>query len=1123
MYAFVYSGSNRGGAGRCQDNDRQNNRRRAYEKQRSRSFDLMLGGGYNPCLWSPVEEHKQLSTSKYESISSEEGHPTDYINLLRDNKDAIDGSYIRPPSRKMMPNVRAFVPNNVGKTGNETVVERQVEVEQKGRRYLPVNQGADMGTAQEQRTGRNASGDRDRSSHDKRSENAPLNFGVDKQVNCGTEVRVPARKVSPNINRGAVPNEHRSRRKSSAAKPPDIDPERRSSVLQNGEKRAPLLRQPASQCDSMPQNVKSGRRESSAGRWECSAGRRESSSGRHDGSAGKRDGSMGRQLPQIPHDNGEVKQRRLIAFHEKKSHSLDSSFEDYMDENAELTYSSHLHSLSVQQRRARMMHENSYSLDMPYVPHEVEFTRDGPNDVEAAEQWRDSSRHVSYGDARTYTQATVEHSVPLHNDVNPGSEYLRTIPRRVPSSQFGRSATFISSGPELRSARNVHSSHGSGDRDRSSHDKRSEHSRSSQQYPGAEFYSTHHQVESDKADEKHKKNREKPMTGEVATPMSSHSRHVSKIPPQQVINTKKKVPSMLDLQKTRVDTQRKQDKLCEKPDGAQEKSGLRKTAQEKRFHQFRQQKSYSYEMPYELERYPDTIPAEGHAPLTAQGRRRRHFRQQKSHSCEVPQAAPPSAAHNEAVWMVPERRYRRMTSEAEGYATPSPVRSPRSPRDMGNVPLSDVLVRSPRSPRDIGHVPAGDVLARSLRSPREASHVPLSDVPVRLPRSPRDAGDVPKNGEGKRIKNLAEREADFWKKKRLEFFQQQRSCSFAAPPSDIEKNKDSYENSETMTDMIAKITKGQGCYTGDEQLMSQLQEAINVEARQQHNRSTRMQRFRAQKSHSLNVDSCTKPLPIDRGPLEVGERNRSVSSHAARHDSKSITGSNNHKLMSLHSMKSIKTDDHVHTEKTDSTSKHKATLTKQSSRASSGNRDTSRTHSPHPSSSIPRPVVHGVPEEPSRTSSRRQDTPSTDATMSGNGNSRKTSGMKLGMGLRKGCCIAPSGGSSDYSESFEHRQHCMTSSPPDTIPVICYKNCTDDVVGHPRGCQMVLTCPDENIAGKYYVCLMVNRCAYMPACSLLHAARSTCWDLVLILLRIFPVWPESGQHKANMFNKPEFC
>ena len=1133
---FFCSGLNRGsGAGRCQDNDRQNSRRRAYEKQRSRSFDLMLGGGYNPCLWSPVEEHKQLGTSKYESISSEEGHPTDYIHLLRDNKDDIDG-YSRPPSRKMMPNVRVFVPNNCGKLSIDTSIPSDPEyvhghciepgLEQRGRRYLPTNQVLDSSSGLEQRSGRNASGDR--SSYDKRSENLPMNLGVEKQTNCITDVRTPSRKVSPNINRCVAVNEHRSRRKSSASKAPDVESERRPSVVQNGDKRAPLMRQPASQCDALPQGVKSGRRESSTGRRESSAGRRESSAGRRESSAGRRESSAGRrdssagkrdtgrQLPQIPQENGEVKQRRLIAFHEKKSHSLDSSFEEYMDDSAEVNHhTGHHHGLSVQQRRARMMHEKSYSLDMPYVHHEEEFNRGSRKDLEYSEQWHDTPRHVSYGDARTYAQAPFEHDrVPMHSEIVPGSEHPRTAPRGASSSAFARSATFISSGQEQRPARNAPSSHG--DRERSSHEKRPEHSRSSQQYPGAEFYNTHHQVEPNKLDEKHKKNREKTTAGDVTASLSSHSRRASQpknAPQQQVVKTKK-VPSKLDLHKTRVDMQHK-DK-SEKSDGIQEKSGLRKTAQEKRFHQFRQQKSYSYEMPYEMERYEESkLPTEGHAPLTAQRRRRQHFHQQKSHSCEVPLAAPPSAAHNEAVWMQPERRYHRM-AEAEGYGTPSPTRSPRSPRDAGNdlavrsprsprdsghFPSSDTLARSPRSPRDTGHVisdvttrsprsprdtgalPLGDLPARaSPRSPRDGGHLPPNEVTVRLPRSPRDMGDVSngKTGDGKRFKNLAEREADFWKKKRMEFYQQQRSSSFAGHSSDDDrsKRKEQQKNSHIVTDMLAQIAKEHGSYTGDEQLMTKLQEAINVEARQQHSRSTRMQRFREQKSHSLNVDSYTKPLPVDRGPLEVGERNRSASSsHASRRDSKS--GPNNHKLMSLHSMKSIKTDD-VHADKTNvSVSKHKA---------GSGSRESSRTRSPHPSSSIPRPVGgRGAPEDPPRTSVRA----TTDAAVTpqaGNGNSHKTSssGTKLGTGLRKGCCIAPSGGSSDYSESFEHQPHCMTNTPPDTAPNVCHENCTDDVVGYPRRSQMV--CPDENIAGKYYVCLMVTCCAQTLACSPVHAA-----------------------------------
>ena len=1010
-------------AGRCQDNDQQNIKRRAYEKQRSRSFDLILGGGYNPCLWSPVEEHRQLTTSKFESISSEEGHATDYTNLPRDNKDETDGGV---PSRKLMPHVLAqeSVEMANDQTGRQDMAYShghwtEPGLDQRGR----GSQGVDI--RQDQRTDRNIL-------HDKRVDGVPLRVELENRADC-CSVEL-TRKASPNMNRVAVMNDHQSRRRSSVIHPFDVESERRVSVLPNCEKRAPLLRQ----VNALPQNVKSGRRESSAGRRESSAGRRESSA-RVDGSkhesssSGRRDSCMGRQLPQIPQEHGDGKQRRLLAFHEKKSHSLDSSFEDYVDENEQLNYGyGRNHCLSVQQRRSRMMHEKSYSLDVPYVAH----------DFDVAEHHYDPPRHASYGDTRMYTQVPVfEHRrAPTHDDVNSSSEHLRAAPRSPSRAHLVRSATINDHRKEQGKTRNHHSPG-----DRSSHDKRTEHS--SQKFPGAEIYNVHRYTELDTSDGKRKKSRETITSGEAATSSSSHSRHAasqSRNPPQEISIKSKKITNKSDLQKTRIDPHHKSQNVdkapCEKSDGTQDKSGAHKTAQEKRIHQFRQQKSYSYEMPYELERHEHT--AEGQ--VTAHGQRRKQFHQQKSHSCEVPCAAPPSSAHNEAVWM--EREQERRYMEAEGYAPPSPA---RSPQDTVHVATSDALVRSP------GNCP------------------PTDNIP-RLPRETCVASGS-KTAEGKRFKNLEEREADFWKRKRQECYQQQRSSSLAVPSRYIDKNFKSREpnkNKPTVTDTFSQMANQ---HTGDKQSQLQ-QDAINVEVMQERSRSTRMQRFRQQKSQSLNVDSCTPPPLTDND-----ERRRSASSHAPKHDAKS-SSSNNHKLMTLHSMKSIRTDDHVHNT---GVGKHKTKHGASDSgrrdslrtHSPSGNRDDSRTHSPH--SSVPRPVNHGVTEEPTRASGRRHELDSA-TTKVGNGAAHKTSAEKLATGIRKGCCIAPAGESSDFSESFEHQSHCTMTR------VVCHENCTDDVVERSRGAPTLSACPDENITGKYRVWLMVFRCAgvFRPCCML---------------------------------------
>ena len=1017
-------------AGRCQDNDQQNIKRRAYEKQRSRSFDLILGGGYNPCLWSPVEEHRQLTTSKFESISSEEGHATDYTNFPRDNKDVNDGGR----SQKLMPHVLAqeSVEMANDQTARDTGYSHghwtEPGLDKWGRRYVPAKQGVDIGgVGLDQRPGRNVS-------HDKRLDVLPVQ--ADNHGDCSSvELTL---KASPNMDRVSVASDLHSRRRSSVIHPFDMECERRVSVLPNGEKRAPLLRQ----VNALPQSVKSGRRESSAGRRDSSAGRRESSArvdgSRRESSAGRRDSCMGRQLPQIPQENGDAKQRRLLDFHEKKSHSFDSSFEDYVDENEQLSYGyGRNHSLSVQQRRSRMMHEKSYSLDVPYVAQDVEF--------DIAEHHYDPPRHASYGDTRMYIQAPV--FVTTHNDLNSSSEHLRASPRGSVRSRLGRSATINDNRPEQGKTRNHNSP---GDRNRSSHDKRTEHS--SQKFPGAEILNVHRRTEFDTSDGKRKKSREPTMSGEAAT-SSSHSRHAvlqSTNPPQQPVIKSKKVINKSDKQKTRVVPDHKAQQIDkaprEKSDGTPEKPGTHKTAQEKRIHRFHQQKSYSYEMPYELERHEDTD--EEH--VTAHGRRRKQFHDQKSYSCEVPRAAPPSSAHNEAVWMERERRHRYM--EEEGCASPSPA---KSPQDAGHVPTSDAPVMSP------GNLPPTD---NTPRYPRETC--------------------VSKNGEGKRFKNLEEREADFWKRKRQECYQQQRSSSLAVLSSVVKnKSKESTKNRPTVTDMFAQIASQRA---GDKQSMSQLQETINVEVTQERSRSTRMQQFRQQKSQSLNVDSSTLPPPMDNE-----ERRRSASSHAPKHDAKSSgSHSNNHKLMALHSMKSIRTDDRIGN--TD-VGKHKTKHDTRSSRtlSPSGNRDDSRTHSPH--LSIPRPVNHSTPEEPVRTPGRRLQL---DSATPKSGVSHKTSAVKLATGIRKGCCITPAGESSDFSESFEHQSH-----------VVCHDNCTSDVVERSRGA--LSACPDENIAGKYRVWLMVSRCVFISCC-MLHGPL-----VGILLLRMSFVWPQSSFITGN--------
>ena len=77
----------------------------------------------------------------------------------------------------------------------------------------------------------------------------------------------------------------------------------------------------------------------------------------------------------------DTRQRRMATFQEARSHSLDSSFEEFQRQFAPDLVDSGVASsgrLSAKQRRARLLHEKSYSLDMSYVAHDVQLAPTSP-------------------------------------------------------------------------------------------------------------------------------------------------------------------------------------------------------------------------------------------------------------------------------------------------------------------------------------------------------------------------------------------------------------------------------------------------------------------------------------------------------------------------------------------------------------------------------------------------------------------------------------------------------------------------------------------------------------------------------------------------------------------------